>query len=77
MQRDQERARWRFNGWQLDRRTRQLTDPNGVPVALTKGEYALLAAFLAEPQRPLTRANIFYRRPASTRMFLIAAFDDR
>jgi DNA-binding response OmpR family regulator len=58
MQRNQERARWRFNGWQLDRRTRQLTDPNGVPVALTKGEYALLAAFLAEPQRPLTREHL-------------------
>jgi hypothetical protein len=58
MQRDQERAHWRFNGWQLDRRTRQLTYPNGVPVALTKGECALLAAFLAEPQRPLTREHL-------------------
>ena len=32
--------------WQLDRRTRKLTDPSGAPVTLTKGEYALLLAFL-------------------------------
>jgi two-component system OmpR family response regulator len=57
-QRHQERVVWRFSGWQLDRRTRQLTDPNGVPVTLTNGEYALLAAFLAEPQRPLTREHL-------------------
>src|ERR1700733_15230251 len=37
--RDPERGRFRFSGWQLDRRTRQLTDPAGTPVALTKGEY--------------------------------------
>jgi two-component system, OmpR family, response regulator len=57
-QRHQERVVWRFSGWQLDRRTRQLTDPNGVRVTLTNGEYALLAAFLAEPQRPLTREHL-------------------
>jgi DNA-binding response OmpR family regulator len=50
-----ERGRLRFGGWQLERRARRLTDPNGIPVALTKGEYALLLAFLAAPQRPLTR----------------------
>ena len=53
--RDLERGRSRFGGWQLDRRSRRLTDPSGNPVALTKGEYALLIAFLDAPQRPLTR----------------------
>jgi len=57
-QRDQERGRCRFGAWQLDRRSRRLTDPNGVLVALTKGEYALLTAFLDAPQRPLTREHL-------------------
>jgi two-component system, OmpR family, response regulator len=48
-------GRSRFGGWQLNRRVRRLTDPNGAPVALTKGEYALLIAFLDAPQRPLSR----------------------
>jgi DNA-binding response OmpR family regulator len=53
--RDPQSGRYRFGGWQLDRRTRQLTNPLGAPVALTKGLYALLVAFLDAPQRPLTR----------------------
>jgi two-component system, OmpR family, response regulator len=52
------RGRRRFSGWQLDRRTRRLTDPDGAPVALTKGEYALLIAFLDAPQRPLSREHL-------------------
>jgi two-component system OmpR family response regulator len=58
VQRDPERGRCRFGGWQLDRRNRRLTDPNGIPVALTKGEYALLLAFLDAPQRPLSREHL-------------------
>jgi two-component system OmpR family response regulator len=58
VQRDPERGRCRFGGWQLDRRNRRLTDPNGTPVALTKGEYALLIAFLDAPQRPLSREHL-------------------
>jgi two-component system OmpR family response regulator len=57
-QRDQERGRFRFGGWQFDRRARRLTDPDGAPVALTKGEYALLSAFVDAPQRPLTREHL-------------------
>jgi DNA-binding response OmpR family regulator len=53
-----EQGRYRFGDWQLDRRTRRLTDAGGVPVPLTKGEYALLAAFLDAPQRPLTREQL-------------------
>jgi two-component system, OmpR family, response regulator len=58
IQRDPERGRYRFGGWQLDRRNRRLYDPNGSQVALTKGEYALLTAFLDAPQRPLSREHL-------------------
>jgi DNA-binding response OmpR family regulator len=59
LQRDgPERGRYKFGGWQLDRRTRRLTDPNGTEVVLTKGEYALLTAFLDAPQRPLSREHL-------------------
>jgi two-component system, OmpR family, response regulator len=56
-QRDPERCRYRFAGWQLDRRTRRLTDPGGTEVPLTKGEYALecvrrRAAAAAQPRAP-------------------------
>jgi two-component system OmpR family response regulator len=53
--RDPEHGRFQFCGWQLDRKLRQLMDPDGAPVTLTKGEYALLLAFLDAPQRPLSR----------------------
>jgi DNA-binding response OmpR family regulator len=45
----------RFGGWHLDKLSRRLTDPAGTAVPLTKGEYALLTAFLESPQRPLSR----------------------
>jgi two-component system, OmpR family, response regulator len=55
---DPERGRCRFGGWQLDRRIRRLIDPGGTQVALTKGEYVLLTAFLDAPQRPLSREQL-------------------
>ena len=58
LQRDSKRGRSRFGGWRLDRRARRLTNPDGAPVALTKGEYALLIAFLDAPQRPLSREHL-------------------
>ena len=57
-QRESSHDRCGFGGWRLDRRARRLTDPNGAPVALTKGEYALLVAFVDAPQRPLTREHL-------------------
>jgi two-component system, OmpR family, response regulator len=57
-QRELERGRCRFGNWLLDRRTRQLIGPRGTPRPLTKSEYALLIAFLAAPQRPLTREHL-------------------
>jgi two-component system OmpR family response regulator len=56
--REAEQGRCRFGGWQLDRRLRRLTDANGAPVAITKGEYTLLTAFLDAPQRPLSREHL-------------------
>src|SRR5712664_1844630 len=55
---DPERGGYRFDGWQLDRRGRRLVDPNATPIALSKGEYALLLAFLEAPQRPLSREHL-------------------
>ena len=56
--RDPERGGYRFNGWKLERRGRKLIDANGAPVPLSKGEFALLLAFLEAPQRPLTREHL-------------------
>jgi two-component system OmpR family response regulator len=56
--RDPSRGKFRFSGWHLDCRARRLTDPEGRPVALTKGEYALLLAFVDAPQRPLSREHL-------------------
>jgi two-component system OmpR family response regulator len=44
-----------FAGWRLDTLKRELTDPRGVVVDLSTGEYDLLLAFLEAPQRVLTR----------------------
>jgi len=53
--REPARGRLQFGGWHLDKLSRRLTAPDGTPVPLTKGEYALLTAFLESPQRPLSR----------------------
>jgi two-component system, OmpR family, response regulator len=56
--RELERGGYQFSGWRLNPRSRRLTDPNGADVELTKGEYALLVAFLNAPQRPLSREHL-------------------
>jgi DNA-binding response OmpR family regulator len=57
---DRARSVYRFGGWQLNSPRWRLTNPDGAPVPLTKGEYALLVAFLEAPQRPLTRAHLLH-----------------
>jgi len=57
-QREAEQGRCRFGGWELDKRTRRLTDPDNALVTLTKGEYALLVAFLDAPGRPQSREHL-------------------
>jgi two-component system, OmpR family, response regulator len=47
--------RFCFSGWQLDQRARRLTAADGVDVALTSGEFALLSVFVQHPGRVLSR----------------------
>jgi len=49
---------YRFVGWELNVRLRRLKTPKGDTVALTNTEFNLLAAFLAAPQRVLTREQL-------------------
>jgi two-component system, OmpR family, response regulator len=49
---------FRFEDWELDLRAHRLLNPEGATVPLTKGEYALLVAFLNAPGRPLTREHL-------------------
>jgi DNA-binding response OmpR family regulator len=56
--RDANQGRCRFGGWELDRTRRRLIDARGNLVLLTKGEYALLIAFIDAPQRPLSREHL-------------------
>ncbi len=49
------RERFRFAGWLLDLAARRLLDANGQEVALTTGEFDLLATFVRHPGRVLSR----------------------
>jgi two-component system, OmpR family, response regulator len=49
---------YRFAGHELNARLRRLTTPAGNTVALTNGEFNLLTAFLAAPQRVLSREQL-------------------
>ena len=48
----------RFEGWTLHTQRRELTNPAGVVVDLSTGEYDLLLTFLEAPQRVLTRDQL-------------------
>jgi len=52
--RDEKRRAYRFEGWELNLRTRRLIGPNQQRVDLTNGEFSLLQAFCAVPQSVLT-----------------------
>ena len=45
----------RFSGWQLDTAARRLVDPHGKEVALTTGEFGLLATLVENAGRVLSR----------------------
>src|SRR4029450_323784 len=49
---------YRFAGWELNVRLRRLTAPGGGNVLLTNTEFNVLAAFLAAPQRVLSRDQL-------------------
>lgn len=55
---DQGAARLRFGGFQLDQQRRALTDSNGNLVELTAGEFDLLLAFAAHPNKALSRDQL-------------------
>jgi len=56
--RDEKRRAYRFAGWELNLRTRRLTEPGGKRVELSNGEFNLLEAFCAAPQRVLSRDQL-------------------
>jgi two-component system, OmpR family, response regulator len=49
---------YRLPGWELNLRTRRLTAQDGVEVALSNGEFNLLAALLAAASRVVTRDQL-------------------
>lgn len=53
-----ERDGYRFNSWRLDRCERKLSDVDERQISLSKGQYALLLAFLEAPQWPLSRERL-------------------
>ena len=49
---------YEFNGWRLEPAGRILRSPSGAVVDITSGEFDLLMAFVARPQRVLTRDQL-------------------
>lgn len=47
-----------FAGWEFDLVDRLLFSPSGVEVKLTNSEFSILAAFVAAPQRVLSRSEL-------------------
>src|ERR1700730_14372572 len=56
--RNEKRRAYRFAEWELNLRTRRLTGGGGTRVDLTNGEFSLLEAFCAAPQRVLSREQL-------------------
>ena len=52
---------YRFAGWELNVRLRRLKSPQGEIVSTTNSEFNLLVAFLAAPQRVLSRDQLLER----------------
>lgn len=50
--------RLRFNQWELNINTQQLISPNQIEISLSSGEYALLLAFLNNPNQILSRDKL-------------------
>ena len=49
---------YRFAGWELNVRLRRLQSPHGETIPTTNSEFNLLVAFLAAPQRVLSRERL-------------------
>jgi two-component system OmpR family response regulator len=57
-ERDSTRRAFRFNGWELNLRTRRLAAPQGSTTELSNGEFSLLTAFCSAPGRVLSRDQL-------------------
>lgn len=53
-----DREVYRFAGWTIDVDDRAVAGPDGAPVILSGGEFALLVAFVRRPRRILTRDQL-------------------
>ena len=62
-ERDNTRRAYRFSGWELNLRTRQLVSRAGASVELSNGEFSLLSALCRAPQRVLTRDQLLSMSP--------------
>jgi len=56
--RDESLRAYRFDGWELNLRSRRLTAPDGRKVELSNGEFNLLQALCAAPRRVLSRDQL-------------------
>ena len=52
------RRRYRFAGWTLDAARRELSDPTGVAIDLSTGEFDMLLAFVESPRKVLSRDHL-------------------
>lgn len=57
-ERDSARRAFRFEGWELNLRTRRLHTPQGATIELSNGEFSLLVALCSAPQRVLSRDQL-------------------
>jgi DNA-binding response OmpR family regulator len=61
---------YRFGGWELNMRLRRLLAPDGAHIGISRREFSLLCAFLASPQRILTREQLLdFSRLHSTEVY--------
>src|SRR5205085_146454 len=56
--RDDSVRAYRFEGWELNLRLFRLKTPDGRSIDISRGEFSLLRAFLASPQRILSRERL-------------------
>jgi DNA-binding response OmpR family regulator len=56
--RDETLRAYRFAGWELNVKLHRLLSPQQKRVAISRGEFSLLCAFLSAPQRILTRDRL-------------------
>jgi len=54
----QQPTHYRFDRWRLDTGRRELLQDDGITIPLSTGEYDLLLAFVARPQRVLSRDQL-------------------